>query len=199
MQHRNSQSGMAIEGRIETRLHDVDDLKEAVPEWDDLSKREKYLVTEPPEKLDFEELDDDERELAEMEVEPVEENLDFNTTCVGLHEYIVDNLDPAQAVDKTASHLALGNDASVAPASSDTTLNNEVHREQVTDHADNGNELLASTFIDSTEANGYGLEELGIFTASAGGDLLNHSTFTTVTKDNSKTVTFDVTLTFKAA
>jgi len=77
-----------------------------------------------------------------------------------------------------------------------------VYAEPVTDVADNGKSLLASTFIDSTEANGNTLDELGLFSGDPASSsnpevfLMNHATFSPVTKDNSKTVTFDVTLQF---
>lgn len=191
-----------IEGRIDARLHDSETLREEIPEWDDLSDREKYLATTDYEVLQeraaIDDLDDHERELAELDIDLADEFVVFNTTCVGLHEILVDNLDPTQESDEEATYLALGNDGGSGTASGDEVLNNEVFRKAVTDHADQGTTLLASTFVDSTEANGYTLNELGLYTSDVGGSnlLLNHSTFAAVTKDNTKTVTFDVTLSF---
>lgn len=120
-----------------------------------------------------------------------------NLTTSNLHEYIVDNLHPDTAANETATHLAVGNDDATAPSTGNDDLNNEVYRTQITDSVDNGNELLSSTFLDSTEANGFDLVECGLFTADTGGLLLNHSTFNTISKANTNTATIDVTLRFK--
>lgn len=193
-----------IEGRIDARLHDPETLRKEIPEWNDLDDREKHLATTDYENLQersaVDDLDDQELALAQLDLEATDEFVVFNTTCVGLHEVLVDNLDPTQNSDEEATYLALGDDAASGTDSGDETLNNEVFRKAVTDHADQGTTLLASTFVDSTEANGYTLDELGLFTSDTGGTnvLLNHSTFPDVTKDNTKTVTFDVTLSFSA-
>jgi hypothetical protein len=193
-----------IEGRIDARLHDPETLREEIPEWDDLDDREKYLATTEYDDLlergAVDGLDEHELVLAQLDLEATDEFVVFNTTCVGLHEILVDNLDPTQTSDEEAAYLSLGDDGALGTASGDTALNNEVFRKAVTDHADQGTTLLASTFVDSTEANGYTLDELGLFTSDTGGTnvLLNHSTFASVTKDNTKTVTFDVTLSFSA-
>lgn len=185
MESRSTQSGFTITGRIDKQVHDVDTLREKYPDWDEMSKQEKLQA------------------VRETEAE-VEETV-FNVTTDRFHEYIVDNLDPSQtsAEDNIASsHLGLGTDAASGTSTADTDLNNRTYNEPVTDHADNGKELLASTFLDSTEGNGNTFDELGLFTgdpanlANADVFLLNHATFADVTKDNTKTVTFDVTLTF---
>lgn len=205
MEHRNTTTGLTIEGRIDKRVHDTDELQSAVSNWDELTKRQKMLVVKPPESINFERVDEHNIEYARLSVEPAEEETIHNVTTDRLHEYFVDNLDPAQTAAKDnvdATWMGLGDDAASGTATSDTDLNNRVYEETVTDHADNGKELLASTFVDSTEANGYTLDEIGLFTGDpaniANSDvfLINHATFTDVTKDNSKTVTFDVTLTF---
>jgi len=185
MESRSTQSGFTISGRIDKQVHDVDELREEYPSWDEMSKQEKLKAV--------------------RETEPAEEETVYNVTTDRFHEYIVDNLDPSQTSvedNVASSHLALGTDSASGTTSSDTDLNNRTYNEPVTDHADNGKELLASTFLDSTEGNGNTFDELGLFTgdpanlANAEVFLLNHATFASVTKDNSKTVTFDVTLTF---
>jgi hypothetical protein len=122
-----------------------------------------------------------------------------------LHEYFVDNLDPDNTnteANVSAGFLGLGTDAGSGTATSDTDLNNRTFEEPVTDVADNGKELLASTFLDSTEGNGNDFDELGLFSGdpanleNAEVFLINHATFAAVTKDSTKTVTFDVTLSF---
>lgn len=185
MEARQTTSGFSIEGRIDTQVHNEADLREAADDYDSLSKKEKLELT--------------------REVDPEYEDTVYNVTTDNLHEYFVDNLDRAQtsAEDNIeVSWLGLGNDDSTAPVTSNDDLNNRVYSETVTDIADNGKELLASTFLDSTEGNGSTFVELGLFSgdpanlANADVFLLNHATFSAVTKDNTKTVTFDVTLTF---
>lgn len=188
MDNRTTQSGLSIEGRIDKKVHDVDQLREEHDDWDEMSKEEKLSAI--------------------RDVEPIEETTTYNVTTVALHEYFVDNLDSQNTSTEAnvdLSYVGLGNDASSGTATTDTDLNNRVYEETITDIADNGNELLASTFVDSTEANGNTLDEIGLFTgdpanlANAEVFMINHSTFADVTKDNSKTVTFDVTLTFSDA
>jgi len=205
MEHRQTLNTLAIEGRIDKKVHDVNTLRDEVDGWDELSKQEKRLVTRSPESLDFDSLTPEKVELAKIEVEPTEQETIYNLTTDRFHEYFVDNLDPQQNGTKDnvdSSHMALGTDGSSGTSTSNTDLNNRVYSEAITDHADNGKELLASTFVDSTEANGNTVDEIGLFTgdpanlANAEVFMLNHATFTDVTKDNTKTVTFDVTLTF---
>lgn len=193
MEHRNTHSSATITGRIDKKVHDVADLKEHFPDWGSLSKAEKMNRI--------------------SEVEPVDQETVYNVTTDRFHQYFVDNLDPDQTGAKdniNATHFALGTDGASGTATSDTDLNAREYSETITDHADNSKDLLASTFVDSTEANGLTLDELGLFTGDVSGIatgnvasgapddvfLINHTTFSAVTKDNTKTVTFDVTLTF---
>lgn len=208
MEHTNTHSGIDVTNRIEKQVHDVDDITNVVPDWDSLTKYQKSLVTRRPENIDFSTVEIGDMEYAEAMVDPVDEEVIGNVTCVGMHEYFVRNFDPSHTAAEdnvTASHLALGTDGTTTPSASDTDLNTRVYSETVTDHADNGTDLLTSTFIDSTEANGNDLGELGLFTgdpaniSNADVFLLNHSTFNTISKDNSKTITFDVTLSFETA
>lgn len=186
MENRNTHSSLTLEGRIDRKTHDVSTLREEVPSWDSLSKEER---------LD-----------ASRDVEPADTETVYNVTVDSLHEYFVDNLDPEQTAAKdniTTLWLGLGDNAGGGTAVSDTDLNNRLYEEAVTDTADNGKELLTSTFLDSSEGNfGSDFDELGLFSgdpsnlANADVFMLNHATFADVNKDNTKTVTFDVTLTF---
>lgn len=185
MESRNMNSGLALTGRIDRKTHLVEDLKEQYPEWDTLSKEEK--------------------KAASRNVTPADTESVYNVTTDALHQYFVDNLDPDNTnaeANVTASHLALGTNGGAGTNVSDTDLNNRTYSESVTDVADNGKDLLASTFLDSTEGNGNDFDELGLFSgdpqniSNAEVFLINHATFSAVTKDNTKTVTFDVTLSF---
>jgi hypothetical protein len=161
---------------IMVRTHDASTLREQYPGWDGFSKaRKRDLAAQTPAK---------------------ECSITRNTTVDGLHESIVDLLDPAQTVSLSASELALG-DGTTAPASANTSLNNELIRIPVTDSADRGTSLFTSTFLDTSEANGQTLEEVGLVTDSTGGLLLNHSLIDTIDKNDETTATIDVTLSFQ--
>jgi len=186
MEARNTNSGLRMQGRIDTQVHDESDLRaEADGDYDSLSKQEKMELT--------------------REVEPEYEDTVYNVTTDNLHQYFVDNLDPdntSTEANVEVAWLGLGTNGGGGTSTSDTDLNTRDYEETVTDVADNGKDLLASTFLDSTEGNGNDFDELGLFTgdpnnlANAEVFLINHATFNTVTKDDTKTVTFDVTLTF---
>lgn len=177
--HRALTDGVAVIGYFTTIVHDVARLREAYSGWDDMSKVKKAA-----------------RGLA---VEPERETTTENTTCVGLHEYMVDDLDRNQATDRDATHLAVGSDGG-AVAVADTALGNEVFRTPVTTSTDGGATLTTTTFISSREANGNTLREGGLVTGGVGAPwvLLNHSTFADIVKDNTKTVTVQAELTFQS-
>lgn len=188
MDSRNSDSKLRLEGRIDTTVHEEADLREQADKaYSKLSKQEKLQLS--------------------REVEPVYEDTVYNVTTDSLHEYFVDNLDPGNTATEAnvdVSWAGLGTGGGSGTSTSDSDLNTRTYEETVTDVADNGKELLASTFLDSTEGNTNDFDEIGLFTAdpdTSGPEvfLINHATFATVTKDNTKTVTFDVTLTFSDA
>lgn len=171
-------SSVPIQDNVEVSIHDIDDLRKEVPGWDSLSKLEKME--------------------AARNVDAIEEDSASNTTCIGLHEYIVDNLDSNQSVNESVSHLAVG-DNDTAPASGNVNLNNEVGRFSVTSVNDAGSLLDISTFLDTSEANGNTLKEIGLTNqATVSGDILfNHSTISDIVKTSNKTATIDVTLEFE--
>jgi len=182
---RDTHSSLQLVGRIERKTHDIETLKSRIPEWDTLSRQEKVA--------------------ASRNVEPDSSEVVYNVTTDALHEYFVDNLDPdntSTEANVSVDYFSLGTDAGGGTATADTDLNNRTYSEQVTDVADNGKDLLASTFLDSTEGNGNTFDELGLWSGDPANAtnpevfLINHATFSPVTKDNTKTVTFDVTLTF---
>ena len=173
---------ISVTGRIDAKAYSAETLPDY---WDELSDKDKLEAT--------------------RDLEPDEEHTEYNTTVFGMHEYFAINLDPTQTLEEDVTHLAVGDD-NTGPMSSNDTLNNEVFRKSVTDYAQTDNELLASAFIDSSEANGETLREVGLFAGGAepGDDefpdrMWNHSTIASIEKDNTRTITIDVTLTFSAA
>lgn len=184
----HTESGFSITGRIERKTHDVSDLRDQVDGWDSLSAEEKLDVAH--------------------NTEPKQTDTVYNITTDALHEYFVDNLDPnntTSSANVTPSHVGLGTDSGGGTTTADTDLNNRTFAKQVTDHIDNGKSLLTSTFLESTEGNGNTFNEIGLYTGDPDnlGDsdvfLLNHATFSGVPKDNTETLTFDVTLSFADA
>lgn len=173
----NTQSNLQIQGRIDTKSYKDSQLPD---NWDTLSDSEKMDAVS---KLD-----------------PDTTRTDYNTTVEGMHIYFARNLNPNDSIDESVTHLAIGNDDSVTPTASDSSLNNEVFRKGVTQYNQTGNSLEASTFIDTNEANGNTFKEIGLFAGPNLGDRLwNHSIIASIVKDNSRTITLDVTLTFTTA
>jgi len=184
MKSRNTSNSPYFEGRIDQKIYNTEVLRSAFDDWDEKTKEEKLKLT--------------------RDIEPERMETSYNVTTDRLHQYFVDNLDPDNSntvANLSVSHLALGTD-DTTPVTSNTDLNNRKYEEVVTDVADNGKNLLASTFLDSTEGNGNDFNEIGLYTGDPANltdnnvFMINHSTFAPVTKDNSKTVTFDVTLSF---
>jgi hypothetical protein len=210
MTTRTTAAGSPIRGKVTVSVFDTDELHDALDDEDysELSEYERWLLTRDPGEFGLEALNyEAERGLARsraaelLATRPPEADVEetTNTTVDGLHEYIVGNLDPTQAVDLNVTHLAVGND-DTAPTTSDTTLTNEVHRTEITDIIDNGNDFTTSTFLDSSEANGYTLNEVGLFTDDGTADnlMVNHALITSIEKDSTKTATIDVELQFRA-
>lgn len=182
------ESGFTITGRIDRKVHKVSDLREQVDDWDSLSDEEKHAVAQ--------------------ETEPAETDTVYNVTTDLLHQYFVDNLDPnntSAESNVSPTWVGLGTDSASGTTTADTDLNNRTFEKEVTDHVDNGKSLLASTFLSSSDGNGNTFNEIGLFTgdpanlANADVFLVNHATFADVAKDNTETLTFDVTLTFADA
>lgn len=208
---RTEADGSPIRGEVTISVYDTDELREAVERelgrpYDDLGEYERWLASRDPDDFDLDALNygangldrADARELLELTPPEADVEETTNTTVAGLHEYIVDNLDPNQATNLDCSHLAVGTD-NTAPTTSESSLGTEAYRTAITDVIDNGNDLTTSTFLDSSEANGNTLVEVALYSASTGGTMFNRSLITAISKDNTKTATIDVELQFRAA
>jgi len=172
--------GLAIHGRFTVSVHDVADLRDATDrDFAPLPKSEKLDIA--------------------REVAPQWSETTHNVTTTYLHEYMVDNLDPGQAVNMDIGYLALGT-ATTVPTAADTTLGTEVYRVAVTDIQDQGNDLFTSTFLDTTEANGNVLEEAGLSDSVTANDpVVDRSLISTIDKTTNNTATIDATLQFRSA
>jgi len=176
--HRQLVSPGVVSDNVHIAVHDVETLREEIPEWDDLDREARHRRV--------------------REVDPEREIVDHNTVVDGLLNYLVDNLDPSQSASLDASHLEIGSDSTTA-STSDSSMVSTIGTFATSDDSDNGKDLFTSTFLDTGQANGNDIKEAGLTTASSGGTLLNRSTFAAITKTDSKTVTIDVTLEFRAA
>lgn len=125
------------------------------------------------------------------------------TVCEGWHKLLIRLATPEDELTHSDIDwkLAVGDDDSTTPAYTNTSLNNQVARIDVTDWINEGTNLFTSTFIDSTEANPssgsfQSIVEVGVVAVidSSTEYLCNHSTIAEIQKDNSKTATIEVTL-----
>ncbi len=163
---------VGIRSNIRVAVYDTRELKR-VSDWDALT---------------------DEAKLGVMDDQaPLREHHHHNTTTVDLFEYLVDDLDQNQSVDVDVTHLAFGDDGT-HPSSGNRSLNNEVYRTTIASSTDAGDTLETRTLLDTSEANGYTLREIGLVTASSGGLLLNHSLINDEAKNDQKAFSIDVSL-----
>ena len=171
---RYAQATISLKANVRLAVYDGRDLEASVPSWDALTPAEKLEVMDSR--------------------DPLRVAYEQNTTTVDWFEYIVDDLDPNQAVDVEVTHLALGDDGT-EPASGNRSLNNEVYRTQIASSTDAGATLETRTLLDTSEANGETIREVGLTTAGTGGLLLNHSLIQEEPKNDRKAFTIDVDLT----
>jgi hypothetical protein len=88
------------------------------------------------------------------------------------------------------NYCAVGS-GTTTPADTDTALEAETGRLQVTQRSRSGNQLVYSTFFSASDANG-DWNECGLFNADSGGTMLCRALFSaTIAKDSTKTVTVD--------
>ena len=139
----------ATTDNVEILYHRVERLRDRFPEWDTLSHGE--------------------RAARARRLDPDSRASTHNVTLRQYHEAVIDTLaDPDVDVDVT--HLALGDD-DFEPAVSDTSLGNELFRTPITDVVNNGDEILASTFLGSGQANGNSYFEAALVSEAGGEDL----------------------------
>jgi len=154
------------------------------PEWPALSHQEKYALLDASRP--------DPRDAAGIR--------ESNVTCAGLHRFLASAMDPEQNVSGHAAQLVVGTGGSSGTSSADTDLNSRVGATDVTDTVYNEStaELQVTTFADSTQFNGYTLDEVGI--VGADGALWNHAALgTSIEKSNVKTFVCDVYFSISSA
>jgi hypothetical protein len=132
------------------------------------------------------------------EAEPQQVFETHNTTREAFHTEIVEALD-GTATDFTVDSLALGDSTlATADVADGSPLGNELFRKNVTDSFVSGTTFTASTFIDSTQANGNSYEEAALISEQSSNDLpvnrfiISDPSGLLDPKDNNSTVTIDV-------
>lgn len=184
MHQRTTQTTATATDNVSMAVYDIEDCYRIRSDWDQLTDDQKLSALRSP----------------ATEIQPLQTDTTQNTTCIGLDEYRVANLNEAENANEPISELALGTD-STAPAHADRSLTNEHARTDVAEFRSEGQTLTTSVFLAKAEANGEGgsavtLTELGLY---AGPYFLNHSLFTSVEKSAQKAVVFEIDLTFGTA
>jgi hypothetical protein len=96
--------------------------------------------------------------------------------------------------DAMPNFCAVGS-GTTTPAETDTALETEIGRLEVTQRSRSGNQIVYSTFFSSADCNGT-WNEAGLFNAETGGTMLCRALFpSTIDKDSTKTVTVDWAIT----
>lgn len=128
-----------------------------------------------------------------------------NTICEGYYKLLVRLVDPEDDLssDDLDFELAVGEDDTTSPAYTNTELNAEVDRTEVTDYINEGTDFYTSTFIDNGEANPddgssyQSIVEIGVVAIVPGEGveyLCNHALINEIQKTNQKTATIESTL-----
>lgn len=174
-------------GQVRVAMYDAKACQALHPHWEALTKQEKLAFV---------------RVATETgSLRPVATSTDTNTTCTGLHQFTVDALDASQPTPSSPDFLALGRDGTSPKSETDTVMDDHVDDVLVTSFTDEGSQVRITTFVDEGEANvdvdaGETLSECGLVAPDG---LHNHSALSTnYAKDNTKTLTIEVTLSFSA-
>lgn len=158
--------------RILINEFDVDLILAKYPEWPALDRHEKYRLLKGH--------------------DPRVRQEETNVTCVELHKWLAQVINPEKSIVDSVAELLLG-DGGTTTSSSDTSLNNQVGKIDLTDSEYDSTvpESHFSFFIDSTQLNGNTLNELAL--NSNEGRFMNHAAIDpSVDKTNAKTLVIEV-------
>lgn len=142
---------------------------------------------------DWNDLPDEEKLAALDDLDPVVERETCNATTEGMHEIQAASLNPAQNNDQALTRLVVGTDGT-SPSTTDSSLGDQVVSTDITESTTSGGTLIARGFLDTNQANGNLLKELGSKTHS--GTLLNRGIIQDVDKTNALAVSLRVEITF---
>lgn len=107
-------------------------------------------------------------------------------------------LDIILGVTQTLAAVALGDNAA-AVTDGQAALSNETGRFQLTSMSRSGSVMTVRLFLGTNQGNGPTYREAGIFNALTGGTMLNRITHTDKTKDNTKTLTYLITISLSSS
>lgn len=139
---------------VEVGIYDTSSLSEQYDNWDSFSDEKKLSI------------------LAGEE--PDAEFTEHNVTTNDYHAHLAELANPStNTTPKTATHIAFGNNRTT-PSPSNSSLNNETVRFEVTDRSRSGRDYQSITLLSSDQAVGLNLEEAGLFDSASGGLLFNH-------------------------
>ena len=96
-----------------------------------------------------------------------------------------------QQISDDFTFVAVGTDGT-SPSSSDTTLGNEVLRKERQETTSGTDYRIVSMWINSVEANGNDLQEVGTFNQSSNGNMWTRNTFSSLSKTDTVEVWIDV-------
>lgn len=115
-------------------------------------------------------------------------------TTRDLHTHRSAELNPNDDVDRSVTHIAVGDDGT-AKSVTDETLDSQLNRVAVVESDQTNTELSVRAFLDSSQLNGETIREVGAASAASGGRLFALAALPSgdiVSKDTSKTVTVEV-------
>lgn len=144
----------AVTDNVRVELFEIDRLREAIPEWGDLSKRDQLRL------------------LQDGGLDPDGAFTAHNVITQPYREHLRDLINPNTAVAAVdVTHMAFGDDGT-ATSVGDTHLGNEVYRDAIDDHVSvAGDEVYRATLlIGSDEAVGLDLIEAALVTEAAAGN-----------------------------
>lgn len=129
-----------------------------------------------------------------------------NISTIGQHEAIVNSFDFNGRHEYEATHMWLGTGNNTAPQYKDRSLNNVGYRGGITRYTHTNNELTATLFLDSNEANDMKqgdnyIREIGLATGSDPSNettkLLNHALVPPELKNPQVVISIEMTLLFE--
>jgi hypothetical protein len=165
-------------GRITIRRYDAEALRTALPQWNDLPKKQRLAAVSL--------------------LSPESATTTTNIPKKGQHQLLASYLCRAESSTETATHLAVGDDNSTSPTYTGG-MNNEQYRTEITDSSKNDTTAVSTTYLDATEANSMdAVREVALVTSETPGAdneyWLNHSLVDPEPKSSTVALTITVEL-----
>lgn len=178
--HHVRESGGA-HGTVRVREYDVAACRERWDDWAELDTAERG------------------RRVRNSNLAPTDDTTTSNAIVDEYWQHIVDLMDQTQSVSaEDITHFAVGTDGTAA-STADSSLGNEVLRDQIDTEDDQGKDLAIQATLDTNQANGNTLVETALFTGTSGGStiMVNRAITSSTDKTNQKIMTLDYTLKYR--